>query len=377
MKVPGFDLEGFAEIGPVVGVGPKVAARLARRAERPLPVRRYLRFIIARRAELEAWLEAERRDPLGGLEPRPSPSMKRASKRLSRQHSRLRRARSALGRRFDVFGLDAISVLLGCSRERAAVLARRAERHAPAFVHRGAWVAVRAELEAWLAEERRPAGELRGWRAIGDALSMSAATVPGLAARAFDPLPARRTTRAARVGFVAHLEELLAWKAREDERRLVQAEPDGLVVGLMAIAAFCDMSPPTVLAHAKRAHDPLPYQPGPPGSPSTSPRAELLAWLEREGRRRSGSAGHNGLVRGRWAEHQLPRDVPEGEELVGWAAICAFSRVSQARARAAMRDEVTPFPAVLEVREGRVRPVATKRAIASWLERTELARGRP
>lgn len=52
----GFDVDGWKEIGALIGRGEDTAQRLARRKEDPLPVRWYLGRAIARRADLHAWI---------------------------------------------------------------------------------------------------------------------------------------------------------------------------------------------------------------------------------------------------------------------------------------------------------------------------------
>lgn len=55
----GYDVEGWKEIGEIVGRGREACAALARRPLHPLPVRWYLGKAIARRTELQAWIERE------------------------------------------------------------------------------------------------------------------------------------------------------------------------------------------------------------------------------------------------------------------------------------------------------------------------------
>lgn len=55
----GYDVEGWKEIGELVGRGRETCVLLARRKENPLPVRWYLGKAIARRTELQAWIERE------------------------------------------------------------------------------------------------------------------------------------------------------------------------------------------------------------------------------------------------------------------------------------------------------------------------------
>lgn len=60
MALPsGYDVEGWKEIGELVGRGRETCVALARRKENPLPVRWYLGKAIARRTELQAWIERE------------------------------------------------------------------------------------------------------------------------------------------------------------------------------------------------------------------------------------------------------------------------------------------------------------------------------
>jgi len=51
----GYDLESWKDIAPVVGRSEDVCQRMARREEDPLPVRRYIGRVVAKRSEIEAW----------------------------------------------------------------------------------------------------------------------------------------------------------------------------------------------------------------------------------------------------------------------------------------------------------------------------------
>lgn len=63
-KVPGFDCEGVKEIAQHLDLSPGTVKRLMARETRPLPVRKYLAFIVARKSELDAWRAEELRDPV-------------------------------------------------------------------------------------------------------------------------------------------------------------------------------------------------------------------------------------------------------------------------------------------------------------------------
>ena len=52
----GYDVDGWKEIGALVGRGEDTARKLARRREDPLPVRWYLGRAVAKRADIESWI---------------------------------------------------------------------------------------------------------------------------------------------------------------------------------------------------------------------------------------------------------------------------------------------------------------------------------
>ena len=64
MKVPGYELEGVKAIAQHLDLSPATTKRLMARQTRPLPVKKYLAFILAKKDELDAWREAELRDPV-------------------------------------------------------------------------------------------------------------------------------------------------------------------------------------------------------------------------------------------------------------------------------------------------------------------------
>lgn len=55
----GFDLCGWPQILPLLGVGEDRARRLMRRADDPAPIVQWFGAVIAKRAELVAWAERE------------------------------------------------------------------------------------------------------------------------------------------------------------------------------------------------------------------------------------------------------------------------------------------------------------------------------
>lgn len=72
-KMPGYDVEGVKEIAQHLDLSPTTVKRLMAREARPLPVRKYLAFILAKKSELDAWREAELADPVRSRdEPDPS-----------------------------------------------------------------------------------------------------------------------------------------------------------------------------------------------------------------------------------------------------------------------------------------------------------------
>ncbi len=64
MKVPGYELEGVKAIAQHLDLSPGTVKRLMTRQKRPLPTKRYLAFILAKKSELDAWRAAELADPL-------------------------------------------------------------------------------------------------------------------------------------------------------------------------------------------------------------------------------------------------------------------------------------------------------------------------
>lgn len=63
-KVPGYELEGVKEIAQHLDLSPSTVKRLMARQTRPLPTKRYLSFVLAKKSELEAWRDEELRDPV-------------------------------------------------------------------------------------------------------------------------------------------------------------------------------------------------------------------------------------------------------------------------------------------------------------------------
>lgn len=59
MAPEGWDLDGWKEIASIVGRSEDSCARLAARGDDPLPIARYGNRVIARRAELLAWVSRE------------------------------------------------------------------------------------------------------------------------------------------------------------------------------------------------------------------------------------------------------------------------------------------------------------------------------
>lgn len=63
-KVPGYELEGVKAIAQHLDLSPATTKRLMARQTRPLPVKKYLSFTLAKKSELDAWREAELADPV-------------------------------------------------------------------------------------------------------------------------------------------------------------------------------------------------------------------------------------------------------------------------------------------------------------------------
>ncbi|MBX7191050.1 MAG: hypothetical protein K1X94_03280 [Sandaracinaceae bacterium] len=58
-RFPGFDVEGVKAICEHLDLSPGTVKRLMARRQRPLPVKKYLSFILAKRTELDAWRAGE------------------------------------------------------------------------------------------------------------------------------------------------------------------------------------------------------------------------------------------------------------------------------------------------------------------------------
>lgn len=58
-KVPGYEIEGLKAIATYLDLSANTVHRLMSRKTRPLPVVKYLSFIIAKKSDLDAWREAE------------------------------------------------------------------------------------------------------------------------------------------------------------------------------------------------------------------------------------------------------------------------------------------------------------------------------
>ena len=63
-RFPGFELEGVKDIAQHLDLSPSTVKRLMARQTRPLPTKRYLSFVLAKKSELEAWRDEELRDPV-------------------------------------------------------------------------------------------------------------------------------------------------------------------------------------------------------------------------------------------------------------------------------------------------------------------------
>lgn len=63
-KVPGYELEGLKDIASHLDLSVNTVIRLMARKTRPLPVMKYLAFVIAKKSEIDAWRADELARPV-------------------------------------------------------------------------------------------------------------------------------------------------------------------------------------------------------------------------------------------------------------------------------------------------------------------------